>query len=93
MKALFENQKLKLNYLKSCDEDTKNKTYIFNIDIKDFDTPILNIEYDDKDKVIIRTWIEYEEDDNIPKNHVVYKLFSLIEFEVCEIMHFMVKHI
>lgn len=58
MEALFENQKLKVTYLGTCDEDIKNKTHIFTINIKEFDTPPLNVEYDDNDKVIIRTWIE-----------------------------------
>ncbi|MDU2198020.1 MAG: hypothetical protein E7E21_06345 [Peptostreptococcaceae bacterium] len=93
MEALFENQKLKVTYLGSCDEDIKNKTHIFTINIKEFDTPPLNVEYDDNDKVIIRTWIEEEEDENGPKSHVIYKLFSLIEFEVSEIMQFIIRHI
>ena len=92
MEALFENQKLKLTYLGICDDDTRNNTHIFNINIKEFDTPFLNVEYDDNDKVIIRTWID-EEDENIPKSHIVYKLFSLIEFEVLEIMKFIIMHI
>ena len=93
MESLFENQKLKVKYLVSCDEDIKNKTHIFTINIKEFDTPPLNVEYDDNDKVIIRTWIEEEEDENGPKSHVIYKLFSLIEFEVSEIMQFIIRHI
>ncbi|MBC5997293.1 hypothetical protein EAI30_02990 [Romboutsia ilealis] len=93
MEALFENQKLKVTYLGTCDEDIKNKTHIFTINIKEFDTPPLNVEYDDNDKVIIRTWIEEEEDENGPKSHVIYKLFSLIEFEVSEIMQFIIRHI
>lgn len=93
MEALFENQKLKVTYLGTCDEDVKNKTHIFTINIKEFDTPPLNVEYDDNDKVIIRTWIEEEEDENGPKSHVIYKLFSLIEFEVSEIMQFIIRHI
>ena len=92
MEALFENKKMKVKYLGSFDEDIKNNTHIFTIDIKEFDTPLLNIEYDDNDKVIIRTWID-EEDENIPKSHVIYKLFSLIEFEVLEIMKFIITHI
>lgn len=93
MEALFENQKLKVTYLGTCDEDIKNKTHIFTINIKEFDTPPLNVEYDDNDKVIIRTWIEEEEDENGPKSHVIYKLFSLIEFEVSEIIQFIIRHI
>ena len=93
MEALFENQKLKVTYLGTCDEDIKNKTHIFTINIKEFVTPPLNVEYDDNDKVIIRTWIEEEEDENGPKSHVIYKLFSLIEFEVSEIMQFIIRHI
>ncbi len=93
MEALFENQKLKVTYLGTCDEDIKNKTHIFTINIKEFDTPPLNVEYDDNDKVIIRTWIEEEEDENGPKSHIIYKLFSLIEFEVSEIMQFIIRHI
>lgn len=93
MEALFENQKLKVTYLGTCDEDIKNKTHIFTINIKEFDTPPLNVEYDDNDKVIIRTWIEEEEDENGLKSHVIYKLFSLIEFEVSEIIQFIIRHI
>lgn len=90
MEALFENQKLKVTYFGECD-DVKNKMQIFYIDIKEFDTPTLNLEYDDNDKVVVRTWIE--NDENEPKSHLIYKLFSLIEFEVCEIMQFIIKHI
>ena len=92
MEALFENQKLKVTYLGICDDDTRNNTHTFKINVKEFDTPVLNVEYDDNDKVIIRTWID-EEDENIPKSHIVYKLFSLIEFEVLEIMRFIIIHI
>ena len=93
MEALYENRKLKVTYCEECSDDIKNKTYIFNIDIKDFDTPTINVEYDDNDKVILRTWIENEDEENGPKGHVIYKLFSLIEFEVCKIMQFMIKHV
>lgn len=92
MESLFENQKLKVIYLGVYDDDIRNNTHIFNINIKEFDTPLLNVEYDDNDKVVIRTWID-EEDKNIPKSHIVYKLFSLIEFEVLEIMKFIIMHI
>ncbi|RDY23707.1 hypothetical protein CHF27_007175 [Romboutsia maritimum] len=89
----FENRKLKINYIEKYITDTNNRTYIFDVDIKDFDTPILSVEYSENEEAILRTWIRDEESDNAPKNHVVYKLFSLIEFEVFEIMKFMIKHI
>ena len=91
MKALFENEKLKIHYFKECNNE-KSKTYLFSIEIKDFDTPILNLEYDESEAIVIRTWID-ERDENIPKSHVIYKLFCLIKFEVCEIIKFMIKHI
>lgn len=89
----FENRKLKINYIEKYITDTNNRTHIFDVDIKDFDTPILSVEYSENEEVILRTWIRDEKSDNAPKNHVVYKLFSLIEFEVFEIMKFMIKHI
>ena len=88
----FENRKLKINFKDECLNDMNDKTYLFDVDIKDFDTPILNIEYDENEGVILRTYIEEENFENSPKNHIVYKIFSLIEFEVIEIMKFMIKH-
>lgn len=90
MKPKFENKRLEITYIEG---DLANGTYIFNVYIKDFDTPNLNVEYDYNEKVIIRTWIDENECDNDPKNHVVYKLFSLVENEVFDIMKFIVEHI
>lgn len=93
MVGLFENNKLSVTYYGNCENDVNSKTHRFKVYIKDFNAPILNLEYDDEDNVIIRTWIEDTEEDNGPKGHIAYKLFSLIEFEVCEIMKFIIRHI
>ncbi|MGL5695020.1 MAG: hypothetical protein ACRCXA_13140 [Peptostreptococcaceae bacterium] len=93
MEALFENNKFKITYYGQCENDVDSKTHRFNIYIKDFNAPILNLGYDDNEDVIIRTWIEDKDEDNGPKGHIIYKLFSLIEFEVCEVMKFIIRHI
>ncbi len=89
MQAIFENQKIKVILIDQ--DDLENKSHIFKIEIKEFDTPALNIEYDESEDAIITTWIE-DDVDSSPKGHVIYKLFSLIEFEVCEIIKFIIKH-
>jgi hypothetical protein len=89
MQAIFENQKIKVILIDR--DDLENKSHIFKIEIKEFDTPVLNIEYDESEDAIITTWIE-DDVDSAPKGHVIYKLFSLIEFEVCEIIKFIIKH-
>lgn len=88
---LFENSKLKIKYIEECIDNDANRTLIFAIDIKDFDTPILNIVYGVKEDIIVKTYID-EQFENVPKSHVVYKMFSLIEYEVIEIIRFMIEH-
>lgn len=92
MPVIFESSKLKIEYIVN-DEDTVDyKRYEFKVCLKDFDTPDLYIEYDDIEKVLVRTWIKDEESENPPKNHIVYKMFNLIEYEVLEIVQFLIKH-
>lgn len=93
MKAKFENSKIEIEFIKEKINDLGNKSFIFKVDIKDFDTPKLNVEYEIKENTIHRTWIEDEEDINVPKSHVVYKIFKLVEYEVIEIIKFMVNHL
>lgn len=92
MQAIFENRKLSIEFLSKDEEEVENRRYKFKVDIKDFDTPDVNIEYDGTENVIIRTWIDEDGEVNIPKSHVAYKMFSLIEYEVLEIIQFLVKH-
>lgn len=92
MPAIFESSKFKIELIGGNQENLDNKRYDFKITIKDFDTPDLHIEYDDNEKVVVRTWINEEESENSPKNHVVHKMFSLIEYEVLEIIQFLIKH-
>lgn len=92
MTAVFENSKFKIELTKDKQNNFDNKRYYFKITIKDFDTPDLHIEYDGNEKVVVRTWINEDESENLPKNHVVYKMFSLIEYEVLEIIQFVIKH-
>ncbi|WP_296647711.1 hypothetical protein [Romboutsia sp. 13368] len=88
---LFENGKLKIEYIEECIDNDVNRNLVFAINIKDFDTPTLNIVYDAKEDIIVKTYID-EQFENIPKSHVVYKMFSLIEYEVIEIIRFMIEH-
>lgn len=88
---LFENRKLKIEYIEECIDDDANRSFLFNVDIKDFDTPILNLVYDLEENIISKSYID-EQFENIPKSHVVYKMFSLIEYEVIEIIRFMIDH-
>lgn len=88
---LFENGKLKIKYIEECIDDDANRSFVFTVNIKDFDTPILNLVYDSEEDIIVKTYID-EQFENIPKSHVVYKMFSLIEYEVIEIIKFMINH-
>ena len=88
---LFENGKLKIEYIEECIDDKANRSFVFSVGIKDFDTPTLNLVYDMKEDIIVKTYID-EQFENIPKSHVVYKMFSLIEYEVTEIIRFMIEH-
>jgi len=93
IQSIFENSKMRIEYIEQHISDTTNIIYVFKVDIKDFDTPILNIEYDTIEEIIFKTYIENDELANIPKSHVAYKMFSLIEYEVIEIIRFIIKHL
>ena len=88
---LFENTKLKIKYIEEFIDNDVNRNLVFAIDIKDFDTPTLNIVYAVQEDTIVKTYID-EQFENVPKSHVVYKMFSLIEYEVIEIIRFMIEH-
>ncbi len=88
---LFENGKLKIEYIEECIDNDANRSLLFAVNIKDFDAPTLNLVYDMEEEIIAKTYIE-EQFENIPKSHVVYKMFSLIEYEVIEIIKFMIIH-
>jgi hypothetical protein len=90
---MFENKKIKVEYIEERISENTNRTYVFRICIKDFDTPTLNIEYDAIEEIISKTYIENDEPVNVLKSHVVYKMFSLIEYEVLEIIRFIIKHL
>ena len=77
--------------IEECIDNDANRSFIFTVDIKDFDTPTLNLVYDLEEDIIVKTYID-EQFENIPKSHVVYKMFSLIEYEVIEIIRFMIDH-
>ena len=79
---LFENKQLIIKYIEN---DNKDGYYDFSVEIKDFDTPNINLKFDyDKGK-IVTMWIDIYEDENEPKNHVVYKLFDLCKYNyVCK---------
>ena len=79
------------SYIEECIDNDANRSFIFTVDIKDFDTPTLNLVYDLEEDIIVKTYID-EQFENIPKSHVVYKMFSLIEYEVIEIIRFMIDH-
>ena len=89
---LFENGKFKIEYIEECIDDNANCSFVFSIDIKDFDTPTLNIVYDIEENIISKTYIEGQFE-YIPKSHGVYKMFNLIEYEIIEIIKFMIKHL
>lgn len=89
---IFENNKLKIEYVEECIYENSNIGFVFSIDIKDFDTPTVNVVYDIEENIISKTYIE-EKFENIPKSHVAYKMFTLIEYEVIDIIQFMIRHI
>jgi hypothetical protein len=93
IQSIFENRKMRIEYIEQHISDTNNITYVFKVGIKDFDTPILNIEYNTIEDIISKIYIENDELANIPKSHVVYKMFNLIEYEVLEIIRFIIKHL
>lgn len=88
---LFENSKLKIEYIEECIDNDVNRNFIFAVNIKDFDTPLLNLVYNLEEDIIVKTYID-EQFENISKSNVVYKMFSLIEYEVIEIIKFMINH-
>ena len=86
---LFENKQLIIKYIEN---DNKDGYYDFSVEIKDFDTPNINLKFDyDKGK-IVTMWIDIYEDENEPKNHVVYKLFDLCRYNISTILKFMIEH-
>ena len=89
---IFINERLLVKYVEN-ENDKNNHTYNFSVDIKDFDTPFVNIKYDSSTNKIVSMWIDIEEDDNEPKNHVAYKLLQLSKFELKEIIKFMINHL
>ena len=75
--------------------DISHKVRLVNsdeFDIKDFDTPLINIKYDKKKLKIVSKYINIYDNKNEPKNHVAYKLIDLCKFELYEIFDFLIKH-
>ena len=61
---LFENKQLIIKYIEN---DNKDGYYDFSVEIKDFDTPNINLKFDyDKGK-IVTMWIDIYEDENEPE--------------------------
>lgn len=89
---MFENKNFIIQYLQD-DEISEENIHKFSLEIKDFDTPLVTIKYDCKKGKIISKWIEEKDNDNIPKNHVAYKLIDLVEFEICSIFKFIIQHV
>ena len=52
---LFENGKFKIEYIEECIDNDANRSFIFTVDIKDFDTPTLNLVYDLEEDIIVKT--------------------------------------
>lgn len=86
---LFENKQL---IIKSIENIQKDKFYNFSVDIKDFYTPNINIKFDYENQKIVSIWIDEEEDENEPKNHVAYKLIDLCKHDLCIKLKFMIDH-
>ena len=61
---LFENVKFKIEYIEECIDNDANRSFIFTVDIKDFDTPTLNLVYDLEEDIIVKTYID-EQFENI----------------------------
>lgn len=86
---LFENSQLIIRYI----EDSKHEElYDFSVDIKEFDTPNINLRFDYENEKIVSVWIDTEEDDNEPKNHVAYKLINLCRHDLSIKLKFMIEH-
>ena len=86
---LFENKQLIIKYIEN---NQKDKLYDFSVDIKDFDTTNIKLKFDYEKQEIVSTWIDVEEDDNEPKNHVAYKLIDLCKHDLCIKLKFMIEH-
>ena len=89
---IFINERLLIKHVEN-EKDEENNIYNFSVDIKDFDTPLVNIKFDNNKHKIVSMWINTEVDDNEPKNHIEYKLLEYIKIEVCLIIKFMIAHI
>ena len=93
MKESFDDQETENRKSTSSDiADNTIESNSFSIDIKDFDTPLINIKYDKKKLKIVSKYIDIDDDRNEPKNHVAYKLIDLCKFELYEIFDFLIKH-
>lgn len=86
---LFENKNLIIKYIENSKD---NKLYDFSVEIKDFDTPNVNLRFDYENQKIVLTWIDTDEDDNEPKNHVAHKLIDLCKHDLCIKLKFMIDH-
>lgn len=88
---LFENKNFEVRYI----EYVNKEDYLHNfyINIKNFDTPPVSIKYDIKKEKIVSMCIEEEDNDNIPKNQVSFKLLDLARYELCSIFKFMIDHV
>lgn len=89
---IFINERLLVKHVGD-ENDEYNNIYNFSVDIKDFDTPFVNVKYDNSRSKIVSMWVDTEEDDNEPKNHVAYKLLQLSKVELKEIIKFMITHL
>ena len=83
---------LQITKLNKYIENDSDDLHSFSIDIKDFDTPLINIKYDKKKLKIVSKYINIYDNKNEPKNHVAYKLIDLCKFELYEIFDFLIKH-
>ena len=93
MKESFDDQETENRKSTSSDiADNTIESNSFSIDIKDFDTPLINIKYDKKKLKIVSKYINIYDNKNEPKNHVAYKLIDLCKFELYEIFDFLIKH-
>ncbi|CED93376.1 Hypothetical protein CRIB_623 [Romboutsia ilealis] len=51
---LFENIKLKIEYIEECIDNDVNRSFVFTVNIKDFDTLLLNLVYDLEEDIIVK---------------------------------------
>ncbi|WP_455539908.1 hypothetical protein [Terrisporobacter sp.] len=78
--------------IKYMENENQDGYYNFSVDIKDFDTPNVNLKFDYREGKIVTMWIDRDDDQNDPKNHVVYKLIDLCKYDLCSILKFMIEH-